>query len=182
MATRVDPAARERLLRAARAQLAEQARSTGKSVLQVAHDHLDDVVHGVAKATGMDAFGDAEELRKAALAEALSVCQVRTSAAPLPPAEKSFNTLTVQLAEKTTLAADAAPPFTVDAKIARQMSKRGWSPDTMREAVEAPARTVATRDCRHSAGSGVSNDDPATAYFHVSGGYIVRNDLTGAVV
>ena len=67
------------------------------------------------------------------------------------------------------------------AKIEGQMGKRGWSKEMVGEAVNNPARTVATRDTRHLPGGGRMND-PATAYYHRDGGYVVRNDRTGDVV
>ncbi len=52
----------------------------------------------------------------------------------------------------------------------------------LRRAFLAPyPRTVATRDVRHIPG-GTRLDEPATAYYHPDGGYVVINDRTGAVV
>ena len=70
---------------------------------------------------------------------------------------------------------------TLSPKIQGQLSRRGWTERLIDSTIARPARTVATRDTRHIRGGG-RMDDPATAYFSESGGYIVRNDRTGDIV
>lgn len=45
----------------------------------------------------------------------------------------------------------------------------------------SPTRTQATRDVRNI-GNGLRQNDPATAYFDANGHYVVRNDVTRAIV
>ena len=71
--------------------------------------------------------------------------------------------------------------FKIGSKIARQMGTRGWSKADIAAARANPALTVRTQDTRHLPGGGRMND-PATAYYSQSGGYVVINDLTGDVV
>lgn len=73
--------------------------------------------------------------------------------------------------------------FDYDQKIAKQMGKRGWTDSRVQEALDSPTRTVNTKDTRYTpGGSGVKNNDPATAYYHKDGGYVVRNDESGNIV
>ena len=71
--------------------------------------------------------------------------------------------------------------FKVGSKIAKQMSQRGWNRKRINEAIKDPARIVYTRDMRYLS-DGRRLNDPATAYYHKNGGYVVRNDVTGDIV
>ena len=68
--------------------------------------------------------------------------------------------------------------FTTDAKILRQMPGRGWTKDSIQDALDNPDHVVPVKDIR----GGINNPEPATAYFSKSGGYVVRNDATGDIV
>ena len=72
-------------------------------------------------------------------------------------------------------------PLAFETKIEGQMPKRGWSKQDVDGAVGNPSRTVRTRDVRHNL-DGTRMDEPATAYYHPDGGYVVVNDRTGAVI
>jgi RHS repeat-associated protein len=70
-----------------------------------------------------------------------------------------------------------------DTKIGKQMGKRGWSDPLVDDTLTNPSRTVPTRDTRYKPdGSGLKNDDPATAFIRDDGSYVVRNDKTGEIV
>jgi hypothetical protein len=69
----------------------------------------------------------------------------------------------------------------IGSKIESQIAKRGWTQESVEEAIRNPARKVATRDTRHLASGGRAND-PATAYVTKDGSYVVRNDVTGDIV
>lgn len=71
--------------------------------------------------------------------------------------------------------------ITVEQKIADQMSKRGWTLARIQDAIDSPANTVKTMDTRYNMG-GTRLNDPATAFYHQSGGYVVRNDVNGKIV
>ena len=72
--------------------------------------------------------------------------------------------------------------FNYDAKIAKQMTKRGWTDTTVQEAVDDPSLTFKWRDTRNNPLTGVPNDDPASVFYHKNGGYVVRNDITKNIV
>jgi cell division septation protein DedD len=66
-------------------------------------------------------------------------------------------------------------------KINKQMPKRGWNEDSVRQTIDRPARTVRTTDARWQPdGSKVSEE--ATAYINRDGSYVVRNNRTGDIV
>lgn len=67
-------------------------------------------------------------------------------------------------------------------KIGKQMSKRGWTEESIHETIDNPVRTVAARDTRWFPGADKALNDPATAYYSSDGGYVVRNDNTGEIV
>jgi hypothetical protein len=72
--------------------------------------------------------------------------------------------------------------YSIGDKISGQMSSRGWTKNDISMATSFPSRTVKTTDTRYSGSSGIKNNDPATAYYHPKGGYVVRNDRTGDIV
>lgn len=71
--------------------------------------------------------------------------------------------------------------FNIGEKIEKQMPKRSWTDKTIEEAFNNPQKTIKTSDTRWAEG-GAKLDDPATAYYHKDGGYVVRNDNTGDIV
>ncbi len=73
------------------------------------------------------------------------------------------------------------PSITIGQKIEKQLAKRGWTKDSVDDAVSNPQKTIPTRDVRHLP-DGRINDEPATAFFSKEGGYVVRNDLSGDIV
>jgi RHS repeat-associated protein len=81
----------------------------------------------------------------------------------------------------TALLRIGGPAVSYATKIEGQLLKRGWTKTLVEQAVRRPARTVATQDVRFLASGGRMND-PATAYYSRSGGYVVRNDVTGDIV
>jgi RHS repeat-associated protein len=88
----------------------------------------------------------------------------------------------VKAADKAADAYRAAKAATsIGAKIEKQIAKRGWSRQSVDDAIANPTRTVATKDTRHLPGGG-RMDDPATAYYGKDGGYVIRNDRTGDIV
>jgi Colicin E5 ribonuclease domain len=66
-------------------------------------------------------------------------------------------------------------------KIAKQMGKRGWTPDLIDETIQNPARKVSTTDTRWKP-DGTKMNDPATAYIDKNGNYVVRNNKTVDIV
>ncbi|MHB9095984.1 MAG: colicin E5-related ribonuclease, partial [Eubacteriales bacterium] len=73
--------------------------------------------------------------------------------------------------------------FNYDTKLAKQMLNRGWTEQRIQEAINNPSRTVKTVDNRFRPdGSGIQNFEPATAYYHEEGGYVVRNDANKNIV
>ena len=68
-----------------------------------------------------------------------------------------------------------------EAKIEKQMSRRGWDKDSIVSTIDNPGRTVPTRDTRWKS-DGTRRDDPATAYIRDDGQYVVRNDNDGTIV
>lgn len=80
---------------------------------------------------------------------------------------------------------DAEPSLVqtvIEAKIAKQMKKRGWTEKDVEDTIENPSRTTKTRDTRNLEDGGGRRDDPATAYVRDDGSYVVRNDVDGTVV
>jgi filamentous hemagglutinin len=74
-----------------------------------------------------------------------------------------------------------SPATTTGAKIESQITARGWTRELLDEAIRNPSRKVATRDTRFTPDGG-RIDEPALAYYHKDGGYVVRNERTGDVV
>lgn len=74
------------------------------------------------------------------------------------------------------------PSVSFAGKVEGQLAKRGWTKGLVEQTVRSPSRAVATRDTRFLSGGAGRMDDPATAYYNKSGGYVVRNDVTGDVV
>ena len=74
-----------------------------------------------------------------------------------------------------------SPATNVGAKIESQMIARGWTREMLEEAIRNPSRKVTTRDTRFMPEGG-QIDEPALAYYHKDGGYVVRNERTGDVV
>lgn len=72
--------------------------------------------------------------------------------------------------------------ITIGPKIQKQMPSRGWTEERVNQAVQSPTRTVVTRDTRYDPLTSSRFNDPATAYYHKDGGYVVINDRTGAIV
>ena len=67
-------------------------------------------------------------------------------------------------------------------KIGKQITKRGWSEESIQETLDKPEKMIETRDRRWLPGANEPLDDPATAYLSADGSYVVRNDRTGAIV
>ncbi|MFM0099206.1 colicin E5-related ribonuclease [Paraburkholderia nemoris] len=86
---------------------------------------------------------------------------------------------------KDTKSCDAEPSLVktvIEAKIAKQMRKRGWTEKDVEDTIDNPARTTKTRDTRNLEDGSGRRDDPATAYVRNDGSYVVRNDVDGTVV
>jgi hypothetical protein len=69
----------------------------------------------------------------------------------------------------------------IEAKIARQMLRRGWIRRDIERAFAHPHRIVETTDMRWQA-DGSRRNDPAKAYIREDGHYIVRNEVDGTIV
>jgi Colicin E5 ribonuclease domain len=69
----------------------------------------------------------------------------------------------------------------IEPKIARQMSRRGWTRREIESTLANPHRIVDTTDMRWRADVSKRND-PAKAYIREDGHYIVRNEVDGTVV
>ncbi|MEK8019039.1 MAG: colicin E5-related ribonuclease [Candidatus Parabeggiatoa sp.] len=67
-------------------------------------------------------------------------------------------------------------------KIKKQLAKRGWTEESVKNLVTNPHRTVQTRDNRWKSDGSGRRDDPATAFIDDKGHYVVRNDLDGSIV
>jgi len=52
----------------------------------------------------------------------------------------------------------------------------------IQEALENSVCAVESRDTRFDPEIGICYADPATAFYHRDGGYVVRNDRTGGIV
>lgn len=74
-----------------------------------------------------------------------------------------------------------SPATKVGPKIESQLNARGWTREMLDEAIRNPSRKVTTRDTRFMPEGG-QIDEPALAYYHKDGGYVVRNERTGDVV
>lgn len=73
------------------------------------------------------------------------------------------------------------PKTSFGAKILGQLSKRGWTVESVQELISNPSRTAETADTRNNP-DGSINNDPATAYIDEDGSYVVQNDETGDIV
>jgi hypothetical protein len=69
----------------------------------------------------------------------------------------------------------------IEAKIARQMLKRGWTRRDIEQTLAHPYRIVETTDMRWRA-DGSRRHDPAKAYIREDGHYVVRNEVDGTIV
>jgi Colicin E5 ribonuclease domain len=69
----------------------------------------------------------------------------------------------------------------IEAKIARQMLKRGWTRRDIEQTLAHPYRIVETTDMRWRA-DGSRRHDPAKAYIREEGHYVVRNEVDGTIV
>lgn len=69
----------------------------------------------------------------------------------------------------------------IEAKIARQMLRRGWTRRDIELVVAHPHRVVETTDRRWRA-NGSRRHDPAKAYLREDGHYVVRNESDGTIV
>lgn len=67
------------------------------------------------------------------------------------------------------------------AKILKQLSKRGWTKESVMEIIQKPAHTAQTQDKRYKH-DGTRENAPATIYYSGEGHYVIRNDLTGDIV
>lgn len=67
------------------------------------------------------------------------------------------------------------------AKILKQLSKRGWTKESVMEIIQKPAHTARTQDKRYKH-DGTQENAPATIYYSDEGHYVIRNDLTGDIV
>lgn len=61
------------------------------------------------------------------------------------------------------------------------MEKRGWTDDHIQDTLNNLTRTVSTTDTRWLPGADGPLNDPATAYYSSSGGYVVRNNVAGQI-
>ena len=69
----------------------------------------------------------------------------------------------------------------IEAKIARQMLRRGWTRRDIEQTLAHPYRIVETTDMRWQA-DGSRRLDPAKAYIREDGHYVVRNEVDGTIV
>ncbi|MEQ8754545.1 MAG: colicin E5-related ribonuclease [Coleofasciculus sp. G1-WW12-02] len=69
----------------------------------------------------------------------------------------------------------------ISIKIEKQLSKRGWTLESVMETINKPAYTKPTRDERHRSDATQAND-PATAYYRNDDNYVICNDITGDIV
>ena len=69
----------------------------------------------------------------------------------------------------------------IEAKIARQMLKRGWTRRDIEQTLAHPYRIVETMDMRWRA-DGSRRHDPAKAYIREDGHYVIRNEVDGTIV
>jgi len=69
----------------------------------------------------------------------------------------------------------------IEAKIARQMLKRGWTRRDIEQTLAHPHRIVETTDIRWRA-DGSRRHDPAKAYIREDGHYVVRNEVDSTIV
>ena len=65
-------------------------------------------------------------------------------------------------------------------KIRRQMERRGWADELIKDTIRSPMQTGETVD--HRTVGDQKRDEPATAYFRADGSYVVRNDRTKEIV
>ena len=72
--------------------------------------------------------------------------------------------------------------YSTDAKIQKQMAKRGWDDAKVKETIDNPAKTAKTTDTRFGPDGIQKPPEPATAFFSADGSYLVRNDATGNIV
>ncbi len=76
-----------------------------------------------------------------------------------------------------------ACPWSVQPKVAKQMSMRGWTPSAIDDVLNNPADIASTTDFRHDPASGLRVDQgSATVYYRSDGQYVVQNDLTGEII
>ncbi len=72
---------------------------------------------------------------------------------------------------------DDAPDLTFGDHVKREMPKRGWTEEGVRDLVKNPDRVVPDqRDERHNPKTGTLNDKPATGYVAADGSYVVVNE------
>ena len=69
----------------------------------------------------------------------------------------------------------------IEAKIARQMLRRGWTRRDIEQTLAHPHRIVETTDMRWQA-DGSRRNELAKAYIREDGHYIVRNEVDGTIV
>lgn len=95
---------------------------------------------------------------------------------------KATNTNKVAKATKKLAAAGGKGiKIKISEKIKKQMQKRGWTQDSIEEAINNPSTTKSATDRRHLP-SGSRNNESATQYYTKDGHYVVRNDKTGDIV
>jgi hypothetical protein len=71
--------------------------------------------------------------------------------------------------------------FIIEAKIARQMLRRGWTRGEIAHTLAHPHRIAVLTDRRWQA-DGSRRHDPAKAYIREDGHYVVRNEVDGTIV
>jgi hypothetical protein len=69
----------------------------------------------------------------------------------------------------------------IEAKIARQMLRRGWTRRDIEQTLAHPHSIVETTDMRWRV-DGSRRHDPAKAYIREDGHYVVRNEVDGTIV
>lgn len=76
---------------------------------------------------------------------------------------------------------DGDDGFKTSKKIDKQIEKRGWTRESIRDTIKNPDRTDNVQDTRYLLGGGQMND-PATAYVRSDGSYVIRNNVTNEIV
>ncbi len=70
----------------------------------------------------------------------------------------------------------------IETKVAKQMSKRGWTKEGIADVINNHKRTVATKDTRWRVNTKTKRNSPATAYIDENDNYVVVNDTDGSIV
>ncbi len=141
--------------------------------------------HTEATAAATKHFEDTKTQREAQLAQT-QADQAKAAEDAKAEQQKSFETAAAAATGHNTGTLEQGLKFYLGEHITDEgdsnYERRGWTLDSIRDAVDNSVETHRATDHRYNKVTGEHNSDPATAYVNADGEAVTVNDLTGDVV